>query len=68
MAPDRQKVMIGGMTLSDGEWGKVKSKIKEVWLLKEIGPTIIFYPLPLPAVMPCCYAAVECYPVDDGIS
>lgn len=30
MAPDRQKVMIGGMTLSDGDWGKVKSKIKDV--------------------------------------
>ena len=31
VAPDRQKVMIGGMTLSDTEWGRAKSKIKEVW-------------------------------------
>ena len=31
VAPDRQKVMIGGMTLASDEWGKVKTKVKEVW-------------------------------------
>lgn len=30
VSPERQKVMIGGTTLSDDDWGKAKSKIKEV--------------------------------------
>ena len=30
VSPERQKVMIGGMTLSDTEWGKAKAKIKDV--------------------------------------
>ena len=28
--PDRQKVMVGGVTLQDDDWGKAKAKIKEV--------------------------------------
>ena len=28
--PERQKVMIGGATLQDDDWGKAKPKIKEV--------------------------------------
>ena len=28
--PDRQKVMIGGVTLQNDDWGKAKAKIKEV--------------------------------------
>ena len=28
--PDRQKVMIGGVTVQDDDWGKAKAKIKEV--------------------------------------
>lgn len=30
VAPDRQKVMIGGVVIQDDDWGKGKSKIKEV--------------------------------------
>lgn len=30
VSPERQKVMIGGVTLSDTEWGKAKLKLKEV--------------------------------------
>ena len=28
--PERQKVMVGGVTLQNDEWGKAKAKIKEV--------------------------------------
>lgn len=28
--PERQKVMVGGVTLQNDDWGKAKSKIKEV--------------------------------------
>ena len=28
--PERQKVMVAGATLADDDWGKAKSKIKEV--------------------------------------
>lgn len=28
--PDRQKVMIGGVTVQNDDWGKAKAKIKEV--------------------------------------
>lgn len=30
VSPERQKVMIGGISLADNEWGKAVSKIKEV--------------------------------------
>ena len=30
VAPDRQKVMIGGVTLADDSWGKAEAKIKDV--------------------------------------
>ena len=33
--PERQKVMVGGVTLQDDEWGKAKSKIKQVRLSQE---------------------------------
>lgn len=35
VAPDRQKVMIGGTTLSDTDWGKALGKIKNVRKVKE---------------------------------
>ena len=28
--PERQKVMVGGVTLQNDDWGKAKAKIKEV--------------------------------------
>ena len=28
--PDRQKVMVAGVTVLDEDWGKAKAKIKEV--------------------------------------
>lgn len=30
VSPDRQKVMIAGMTLLDDDWGKALGKIKDV--------------------------------------
>jgi len=30
VSPDRQKVMIAGVTLTDQDWGRAKAKIKNV--------------------------------------
>ena len=35
--PERQKVMIGGATLGEGEWGRVGSKVKDGALLMMMG-------------------------------
>ena len=68
--PERQKVMVGGVTLQDDEWGKAKPKIKQV--LEHLYTMLLVQEILINAhlyngILVQCVSWKECHSHDDGV-